>query len=115
LAEPRIEPEITFGLAAAPRAEMDETALSSCIAWVALGFEIVQSIYPAWKFAAADTIAANGLHGALLIGPRHPFAPEAAEWRRTLAVCEIDLACGDRSVEAMAATCSTGRCRRCAI
>jgi 2-keto-4-pentenoate hydratase len=34
--EPRIEPEIVFGLAAAPSADMDEMALSMCIAWVAL-------------------------------------------------------------------------------
>jgi 2-oxo-3-hexenedioate decarboxylase len=97
--EPRIEPEIVFGLAAAPSAQMDETALSSCIAWVALGFEIVQSIYPGWKFSAADTIAANGVHGALLIGPRHPFAPRATEWRRTLSAFEIDLSCGNRQVD----------------
>ena len=65
--EPRIEPEIVFGLSVAPSAEMDEAALSSCIEWVALGFEIVQSIFPGWKFSAADTIAANGLHGACLL------------------------------------------------
>src|SRR6202035_3890294 len=53
--EPRIEPEIVFGLATAPSADMDEAALSACIAWVGLGFEIVQSIFPGWKFAAADT------------------------------------------------------------
>ncbi|HKO72125.1 MAG TPA: hydratase [Bradyrhizobium sp.] len=98
-AEPRIEPEIVFGLSAAPSAEMDESALSSCIQWVALGFEIVQSIFPGWKFSAADTIAANGLHGALLIGPRHPFAPKAAEWQRTLSVFEIDLSCDGRLVD----------------
>ena len=80
--EPRIEPEIVFGLSAAPSAQMDETALSSCIEWVALGFEIVQSVFPGWKFSAADTIAANGVHGALLIGPRHPFGPRAAQWQR---------------------------------
>jgi 2-keto-4-pentenoate hydratase len=97
--EPRIEPEIIFGLATAPRADMDETALSSCIAWVALGFEIVQSIYPDWKFAPADTIAANGLHGALMIGPRHPFAPAAAEWQRSLGTFEIDLACDGHSID----------------
>jgi 2-keto-4-pentenoate hydratase len=97
--EPRIEPEIVFGLAAAPSAQMDETALSSCIAWVALGFEIVQSIYPGWKFSAADTIAANGVHGALLIGPRHPYPPRAAEWQRTLSGFEIDLNCGGRLVD----------------
>lgn len=98
-AEPRIEPEIVFGLSAAPSAEMDESALSSCIQWVALGFEIVQSIFPGWKFSAADTIAANGLHGALLIGPRHPFAPQAAEWQRTLSVFEIDLSCDGQLVD----------------
>jgi 2-keto-4-pentenoate hydratase len=97
--EPRIEPEIVFGLAEAPAAQMDETALLSCIAWIALGFEIVQSIYPGWKFSAADTIAANGVHGALLIGPRHPVAPRRAEWQRTLSAFEIDLDCGGRRVD----------------
>ena len=97
--EPRIEPEIVFGLGSPPSADMDETALSSCIAWVALGFEIVQSIFPGWKFAASDTIAANGVHGALLIGPRHPFAPRAAEWRRTLGAFEIELTCDGRLVD----------------
>jgi 2-oxo-3-hexenedioate decarboxylase len=98
-AEPRIEPEIVFGLSAAPSAELDESALSSCIQWVALGFEIVQSIFPGWKFSAADTIAANGLHGALLIGPRHPFAPKLTEWQRTLSVFEIDLSCDGQLVD----------------
>jgi 2-oxo-3-hexenedioate decarboxylase len=94
--EPRIEPEIVFGLAAAPTSGMDEAALLSCIDWVALGYEIVQSIFPGWKFSAADTVAAYGLHGALLIGPRHPVGPRAAEWRRTLATFEIDLSCDGR-------------------
>ena len=97
--EPRIEPEIMFGLSAAPSAQMDEKALSSCIEWVALGFEIVQSIFPKWKFSAADTIAANGLHGALLIGPRHPFTPRAAEWQRTLPAFEIELRCDGRLID----------------
>src|SRR5579862_4223222 len=35
LAAPRIEPEIVFGLAAAPSAGMDEAALFSCLEWVA--------------------------------------------------------------------------------
>jgi 2-keto-4-pentenoate hydratase len=97
--EPRIEPEIVFGLAASPSPGMDETALLSCIAWVALGFEIVQSIFPGWKFSAADTIAANGMHGALLIGPRHPVAPRATEWQRTLSGFEIDLSRDGRLVD----------------
>lgn len=96
--EPRIEPEIVFGLAKTPSAAMDETELLSCIAWVALGFEIVQSIFPDWKFAAADTIAANGVHGALMIGPRHPIAPHAAQWQRTLSAFEIELSCDGRQL-----------------
>jgi 2-keto-4-pentenoate hydratase len=97
--EPRIEPEILFGLSAVPTPDMDEMALSSCIGWVALGFEIVQSIYPGWKFSAADTIAVDGVHGALMIGPRHPFAVHGAEWQRTLSAFEIDLSCDGRLVD----------------
>jgi len=74
LAEPRIEPEIVFKLAVAPAPGMGERALLESIDWVAHGFEIVQSIFPGWKFSAPDTVAAFGLHGALLIGPRHSIA-----------------------------------------
>jgi 2-oxo-3-hexenedioate decarboxylase len=91
LAEPRIEPEIVFQLALAPAPGMDETALLACIDWVGHGFEIVQSIFPGWKFSAPDTVAAFGLHGALLIGPRHSIAAHAEDWSRTLSTFEIDL------------------------
>jgi 2-oxo-3-hexenedioate decarboxylase len=91
LAEPRIEPEIVFGLARAPAPGMDPRALIGCVEWIAHGFEIVQSIFPDWKFAAADTVAAYGLHGALLIGPRHPAAARLQDWVRELAAFEIDL------------------------
>jgi 2-keto-4-pentenoate hydratase len=47
-AEPRIEPEVVFGLGRAPASDMDEAALLSCVDWVAHGFEIVQSIFPQW-------------------------------------------------------------------
>jgi 2-keto-4-pentenoate hydratase len=90
-AEPRIEPEIVFGLARAPSPEMDEGALITCIDWVAHGFEIVQSIFPGWRFSAPDTVAANGLHGALLIGPRHTIGPRAAQWQSALPNFAIDL------------------------
>ena len=43
-AEPRIEPEIIFGLGKAPSPNMDDPALLDCIDWIALGYEIVQSI-----------------------------------------------------------------------
>ena len=91
LAEPRIEPEIAFGLAAAPTPDMDESALLACIDWVAHSFEIVQSIFPGWRFTAPDTVAACAMHGALLIGPRHAIAGPADDWYRTLSTFEIEL------------------------
>ncbi len=91
--EPRIEPEIMFGLKAAPSSGMSDDALLDCIDWVALGYEIVQSIYPNWKFTAADVVAANGVHGRLLVGKRHPVAPRQAQWLRELAAFEVTLHC----------------------
>ncbi len=91
-AEPRIEPEIVFRLAAAPSPDMDEAKLFGCIDWVAQGFEIVQSVFPGWKFTPADTVIANGLHGALLLAPRHPAGfGNATDWVSNLACFEIDL------------------------
>lgn len=70
--EPRIEPEIVLGLGHAPTAEMSNAQLADCIEWVAPGFEIVQSIYPSWKFSVEDSIAAQGLHGCLVLGDKIP-------------------------------------------
>ncbi|GKQ52030.1 2-keto-4-pentenoate hydratase [Bradyrhizobium sp. Ce-3] len=99
LCEPRIEPEIMFGIGAQPSPSMSDDALLGCIAWVALGYEIVQSIYPDWKFAAADTVAANGVHGALLIGTRHAIAPRKSAWQRELATFEAELQCDGKTVQ----------------
>ena len=98
-AEPRIEPEIVFGLAAAPTADMDETALLACVDWVAHGFEIVRSTFPQWQFSAADTVAANGVHGALAIGPRHKIALRAPQWQKELPAFAIDLLCDGRVMD----------------
>jgi 2-oxo-3-hexenedioate decarboxylase len=92
-AEPRIEPKIVFGLNKAPLPDMDESALLDCIDWVVLGFEIVQSIFPGWQFAASDTIAANALHGALLIGNRHSIPQRKNAWRYELATFRAELYC----------------------
>jgi 2-keto-4-pentenoate hydratase len=74
LAEPRIEPEIVLHFRETPRATHDEAGILAAIDWIAHGFEIVQSPYPGWKFQVADTVAVNGLHGALLVGPQVPVA-----------------------------------------
>jgi 2-keto-4-pentenoate hydratase len=89
--EPRIEPEIVFGFARPPQPGMDDAAMLDCIDWVAHGYEVVQSIYPGWKFTPADTTACNAMHGAMLIGKRHPIAPRKAEWLRELPSFEIGL------------------------
>ena len=68
-AQPRLEPEIVFGLADTP-ASADPDAVFDAIDWIAHGFEIVQCPYPDWKFDAATSIAAQSLHGALMVGPR---------------------------------------------
>ena len=100
MVEPRIEPEIMFGLSRAPQPDMDEHALLSCIEWVAHGFEIVQSVFPGWRFAAADTVAAFGLHGALFVGPRHTIAlAETGEWFDALSTFRITLMRNGADVE----------------
>lgn len=100
LLEPRIEPEIAFGLGRPPRAGMAEADLLNCIDWMAHGFEIVQSIYPGWRFAAADTVAAYGLHGVYRIGPRHRLRDHPrADWLTALANFEIELSCDGAPVD----------------
>jgi 2-oxo-3-hexenedioate decarboxylase len=75
LVQPRIEPEIVFGLAAAPTPGMDEAALCTCIAWVAHGVEIVHTHLEGWRFASPiEPVLDGGLHGRLVVGPRTPAA-----------------------------------------
>jgi 2-oxo-3-hexenedioate decarboxylase len=97
--EAKIEPEIVFGFAVAPSLGMDDAALLSCIAWVAHGFEIVQSIFPDWKFAAADTVVADAMHAALLVGPHHDIGSRADEWLDTLASFNIELYCDGKLMD----------------
>jgi len=96
---PKIEPEIMFGLAKAPAPGMDDTALLDCVDWVAHGYEIVQSIFPDWEFSAPDTVIAEAMHGALLIGPRHEIGAKAVEWLRTLTSFEIELFCDGKLMD----------------
>ena len=91
LPEPRIEPEIAFGLRRAPDPSLGPDGLLDCLDWVALAFEIVQSPFPGWVFAAADTVVAYGLHGALLLGPRRALGDDRSGWLDLLSSFEIDL------------------------
>lgn len=74
--EPLIEPELALKLAKAPAPGMIERELLDCIEWIAHGFEIVQSVFPGWKFKVADTIANFGMHGAFRFGPPLPLTAE---------------------------------------
>ncbi|KQT08851.1 2-keto-4-pentenoate hydratase [Ramlibacter sp. Leaf400] len=99
LAEPRIEPEIAFGLGATPPAGADVAALLACIEWVAPAFEIVQSHFPGWKFQAADTIADGGLHGRLVLGKPQPLAALGDDPAAQLAGLTVSLSRDGQEVE----------------
>lgn len=99
LPEPRIEPEFVFRIAAAPRPDMNDDALIGCVDWLAHGFEIVQSIFPNWRFSAADGVAAYGLHGAFLLGRKHTVAGHPREWARKLSDFAIELSSDDGVVQ----------------
>lgn len=66
--EPKIEPEIVLCLRSAPRPGMNEEQLADCVESIAHGYEIVDCLFPGWKFQFPDTIAAFGLHGVLIVG-----------------------------------------------
>jgi 2-oxo-3-hexenedioate decarboxylase len=90
LAEPRIEPEIALRIARRPEAGMDEWDLMGCIDAVGHGFEVVQSVYPGWRFRAADTVAALALHGRYVHGPLVPVN-DADEWLKRLSDFRVTL------------------------
>lgn len=92
---PRLEPEIVFGLTQSPQ-RADPDHVFGCIEWLAHGFEIVCSPWPQWRFSAAQAVAAQGLHGALLVGPRSPrsLITDPAQLSRL----QLQLACNDQPV-----------------
>jgi len=95
----RIEPEIAFRLARAPEPGMDDAALLGCVEWFAHGFELVQSPFPDWRFAAADVVAAAGLHGAFLMGSRHRIEDTAPALLQALTSFEVALKRNDEVVD----------------
>ncbi|ESY45898.1 MULTISPECIES: fumarylacetoacetate hydrolase family protein [unclassified Mesorhizobium] len=94
---PKIEPEIVFGLGASPRFGITERELLDCVEWVALGFELVSSIFAGWKFEAADAVAGFGVHAGLIINDRVPIS-SVDEWLEWLANFEVELCCNGEVV-----------------
>jgi len=73
---PKIEPEIVFKLRD-PLGDVggDAAAALAAVEWLAPGFEIIDAVYPEWKFQPADFVAAYGLHAALVVGELLPVGP----------------------------------------
>ena len=73
LVQPRIEPEICFGLKRTPRTS-DPAELLDSLEWVAHAVEVVHCRLPGWKgVTAANSTAENGLHGRLVLGCARPI------------------------------------------
>lgn len=98
LAQPRIEPEICFGLKASPPVSRDPDALLGAIEWVAHSIEIVQCHHPDWKLKIADCTADNGLHGRLVVGKRILVA-DLPQLGSRLPPLKVELRRGDTVVD----------------
>jgi 2-keto-4-pentenoate hydratase len=68
--QPKIEPEIMFGLKAGVLGVVDPVKALEAVEWIALGFEVVSCPYPDWQFKGVDAITAFGLHRALFVGAK---------------------------------------------
>ena len=75
MCSPRVEPEIVFKLKQPIRSPSASDALEA-VEWFALGFEIVDCVFPDWKFQPADFVASYGLHAALIVGEPVHVEPE---------------------------------------
>jgi 2-oxo-3-hexenedioate decarboxylase len=80
MAAPRIEPEVILKLRSTlPAGNLTAEALAPFIEWASIGFEVVDSHYPDWRFTGADAAADFGLHAVLVIGTPWLIGSESAE------------------------------------
>lgn len=100
--QPRLEPEIVFGMKATPPANASMQQLFEAIDWIAPGFEVVQSHCLGWKFTATDTMTDGGLHARLLVGQHMPvqqLASDAQALHTLLAQARVTLLKNGQAVE----------------
>lgn len=100
--QPRLEPEVAFGIRATPPLAADLEALFACVDWLAPSFEVVQSHCLDWKFTAAETVADGALHARLLIGkptPVRELAATGAELDTKLGATNLRLYKGEQLVD----------------
>ena len=76
MCSPKIEPEIVFKMKKPLEpGTSDPAAILDAVAWMALGFEIIDCVYADWKYQPADFVAAFGLHAALVVGEQRELDP----------------------------------------
>lgn len=73
---PKIEPEIVFKLRDELPPDADAAGVLGAVEWIALGFEIIDCVYPGWKITPADFVAAFGLHAGLVVGTPVRFSAD---------------------------------------
>ena len=99
-AEPRIEPEVVFGLRGPVNANGSAREVLDAVAWIAPGFEIVQSHFPGWKLTSPDCTAAFGLHRALVVGSRTTLSDASRDaFAAALATFELTLRRGEAVID----------------
>jgi 2-oxo-3-hexenedioate decarboxylase len=69
---PKIEPEIVLKVKE-PVSGADASEVLGGVEWIALGFEIIDCVYPDWQFQPVDFIAGYGLHAGLIVGEPLPI------------------------------------------
>ncbi len=106
MCQPRLEPELVFGMRCTPPEDLTLQSLYESIEWMASGFEVVQSHAENWKFKVADTITDSGLHAKLVVGPPvniQDVAGNGDELHSLLSGMSLDLMQSGRSIEKGAA------------
>lgn len=98
ICQPRLEPELVFGIALTPPPNPSLEALFGCIDWMAPGFEIVQSHCAGWQSNVGDIVADGAVHARLVVGARRPvreLASTGAVLDAMLAATPMTLSCGE--------------------
>lgn len=107
MCQPRLEPELVFGMRCTPPAELTVQSLFESIDWMASGFEIVQSHALDWRFKVADTVTDSGLHAHLLVGKQvlvKDVAANGGQLHEVLAGMSLELVHAGKVVERGLAT-----------
>jgi len=75
---PRLETEVVLKLrSSVPAGNPSVEELVACVEWVAVGFEVVDSHYPEWRFTPAEAVADFGVHAALVVGEPWEISSES--------------------------------------